>query len=357
METRDKPRRNVRAIGRALIGGGAVVLVLAAATAWGSYRDDESPCLTGDDTGVLTPYRAQVTPATYVQGATLDLADVTGLPAVLQTMRDDYRINTINVYGLEKWTEPQLTALFDALRTAGMAIALRLEWYDQPTFAFRPQDADRVVEAYRTVLDLAARPANRPLVTYLMLNMPVDDPQVQQRLGGVNSDLSRERQTAYATELVRAVRARAGTAKVFLGLFYGWDGSYAVPSYSASDPDGYVLTNYSYPAAHVSMSSNVTQIIDEPRLTAIMKRARAQTGNKPIIVEYGFQTLTYQDGNKPDQTAGLVPDANVKKKALAETTSFYCRRYPDVIGTMYFGYNVIKSEGSPARPVDFALNP
>jgi hypothetical protein len=358
VETRDKPRRNARAIGRALIGGGAVVLVLAAATAWGSYRDDESPCLTGDDTGVLTPYRAQVSPGTYVQGATLDLpdpADLTGLPAVLATMRDDYRINTINVYGLETWTESQLTTLFEALRAAGMAIALRLEWYDQPTFAFRPEDAGRVVEAYQTLLEVAARPENHALVTYLMLNMPVDDPQVQQRLGGVDSGLSRERQAAYAAELVRTVRARAGTLRVFLGLFYGWDGSYAVPSYSASDPDGYVLTNYSYPGAHVSVSSTVTQIIDEPRLSAVMKRALAQTGNKPLIVEYGFQTLAYQDGNKPDQTAGLVPDANVKKKALAETTSFYCRRYPDVIGTMYFGYNVLKAEGSPARRLDFAL--
>jgi hypothetical protein len=325
-----------------------------------SYGETESPCPTGDDTGVLTPYRAQVAPGTYVQGATLDLpgpADLTGLPGVLATMRDDYRINTINVYGLEKWTEPQLTTLFGALRAAGLAIALRLEWYDQPTFAFQPQDVGRVVEAYRTLLDVAARPENRPLVTYLMLNMPVDDPQVQRRLGGIDSDLSRERQTAYATELVRAVRARAVAVRVFLGLFYGWDGSYAMPSYSASGADGYVLTNYSYPAAQVSVASSVTQIIDESRLTAVMKRALAQTGNKPLIIEYGFQTLSYQDGNKPDQTAGLVPDTNVKKKALAGTTSFYCSRYPEVIGTMYFGYNVIKAEGSPARRLDFALRP
>ncbi len=190
-----------------------------------------------------------------------------------------------------------------------------------------------------------------------MLNMPVDDPQVQQRLGGVNSGLSRDRQAAYATELVRAVRAHVGTIRVFLGLFYGWDGSYAVPSYSASGADGYVLTNYSYPAANVSVSSSVTQIIDESRLTAVMKQAVAQSGNKPIIVEYGFQTLTYQAGNKPDQSAGLVPDDNVKKKALTGTTSFYCHDYPGVIGTMYFGYNVLKAEGTPARRLDFALRP
>ncbi len=345
---------------RALIGGGAVILVLAAAAAWGSHGEDESSCPTGEDTGVLTPYRAQVPPGTYVQGATLDLpdpADLTGLPGVLATMRDEYRINTINVYGLENWTAPQLTTLFGALRVAGLAIALRLEWYDQAAFAFQPQDAGRVVEAYRTVLDVAARPENRALVTYLMLTMPVDDPQVQRRLGGIDSSLSRERQTAYATELVRAVRARAATIRVFLGLFYGWDGSYAVPSYSASGADGYVLTNYSYPAAHLTAASSVTQIIDEPRLTAVMNRALAHTGNKPLIIEYGFQTLSYQDGNKPDQTAGLVPDENVKKKALTATTSFYCRRYPDVIGTMYFGYNVIKAEGSPARRLDFALRP
>jgi hypothetical protein len=74
----------------------------------------------------------------------------------------------------------------------------------------------------------------------------------------------------------------------------------------------------------------------------------------PIVVEYGFQTLAAQK-SMPDQTAGLVADITVKRAALRATTHFYCSRYPAVIGTTYFGYNIFKAEGNPPRTLDYAL--
>jgi hypothetical protein len=74
-----------------------------------------------------------------------------------------------------------------------------------------------------------------------------------------------------------------------------------------------------------------------------------------MIVEYGFHTLAYQNGNVPDQTAGLVRDEATKEKAMRATTRFYCTGYPGVIGTMYFGYNTDKVEGSPPRHLDYGL--
>ena len=192
-------------------------------------------------------------------------------------------------------------------------------------------------------------------MAYLALNMPVDDPRVQERLGGVNSELSTRRQVAYAKTLVGLVRPHVGAAPVFLGLFYGWDGSYRIPSYRDSGADGYVLTSYSYPGSRVADArSGVDELIDTPRLRAAADRAVADQPGAPIVVEYGFQTLAAQE-SMPDQTAGLVADVTVKRAALRATTHFYCSQYPAVIGTTYFGYNIFKAEGNPPRTLDYAL--
>jgi hypothetical protein len=355
----DEQRRNrpaMRTVRRSLIGAGVAALALAAGGAW-ALRDEPPACLPKEDTVVSTPYPALLPPATYIQGATLDVSGQDGdLFTVLRAMRDGHGINTVTVYGLERWRTTRLDALFTALQRLGMRIAVRVEWYDQQTFAFRPEDAGTVLEAHRALLAYAA--GHRDQVAYVMLNMPVDDPAVQERLGGVNSALSRERQVAYATAVVPAVRAEVGATRVFLGLFYGWDGSYDVPSYRPGHPDGYVLTNYSYPEDGVAgADSEVTDIINESRLRTIAERATGEAGDAPIIVEYGFHTLTYQNGNMPDQVAGLVADPATKKKALRATTQFYCDRYPNVIGTMYFGYNIYKPEGVPPRRLDFGLVP
>jgi hypothetical protein len=291
----------------------------------------------------LTPYPG---PAGWIQGAAWEPGS--DMAADLRRMRDDYLINTVNVYGLERWSTARLDTLFAALTELGMRAVVRLEAYDPDTFAFRDEDADEVVARHRELLEYVR---DKP-VAYLALNMPVDDPRVRERLGGVDSALSAQRQISYAKRLVALVR---GPAPVFLGLFYGWDGSYRIPSYRDSGADGYVLTNYSYPGERVADArSGPQELINAPRLTSIMERAMADVPGAPLIVEYGFHTLAAQK-ERPDQSAGLVADVTVKRAALRATTHFYCAGYPAVIGTTYFGYNIFKSEGDPPRTLDYGL--
>ncbi|GAB2572609.1 hypothetical protein Aab01nite_81760 [Paractinoplanes abujensis] len=345
-----------------LLAAGTVTLALAGSLwALRPPGPDRCPPSGGGPPGALTPYPVPASPERFVQGATLDATGLDGpeMVATLRRMRDEYHVNTVNVYGLEHWDASggRLDRLFTALRDLDLRLALRVEAYDPATFAFSPQDVARVVAAHRTLLAHAAAPGNRERVTHIMLNMPVDDPAVQQRLGGVNSATSRTRQVTYAADLVAAVRAATGLP-VYVGLFYGWDGSYDIPSYSAAGADGYVLTNYSYPDPPDRLRAAgdaPSALINEPRLRTIADRAVRMSGDTPIVVEYGFHTLTYQHGNMPDQVAGLVADRNAKEKALRATTELYCRRYPTVIGTIYFGYNTLTTEGTPPRRLDFAL--
>jgi hypothetical protein len=296
----------------------------------------------------LTPYPG---PAGWIQGAVWEPSS--DLAGDLTRMRDEFFVNTVNIYGLEKWGTARLDTLFAVLTRLNMRAVVRLEAYDPETFAFRTGDAEQVVAAHRRLLDhIRGRP-----IAYVALNMPVDDPRVQARLGGVNSALSAQRQVTYAATLVRLVREQVGPTPVFLGLFYGWDGSYQIPSYRDSGADGYVLTSYSYPGARVADArSSTAELIDAPRLTSVANRAVAAQPGAPLIVEYGFQTLAAQK-SMPDQTAGLVADVTVKGAALRATTHFYCAGYPSVIGTTYFGYNIFKAEGNPPRTLDYALTP
>jgi hypothetical protein len=292
--------------------------------------------LTACGDGRMSPYEHAPREG-FLQGATWEpTADLAG---DLTRMRDDYFIDTVSIYGLETWAPARLDELLAALTRLDMRLVVRIEAYDPLTFAFRAEDAEEVLARHRALL--ARLPAER--VAYLAVNMPVDDPRVQARLGGVNSPLSVRRQIAYARTIVGL--ARPSGFKVFLGVFYGWDGGYQVPSYQDSGADGYVLTNYSYPSG---------DLIDRKRIGPVIDRAIAAQPGSPIVVEYGFQTRAAQNDD-PDQTAGLVSDVTEKRAALRATTHFYRSRYPAVIGTIYFGYNVFKMEGDPPRRLDYGL--
>jgi hypothetical protein len=291
--------------------------------------------LGGEPIVPFSPYHWWVTPDTFLQGAAIDLSR----PYDLAAMRARFNINTINAYGVDA---ANVVVLQAAAGRLGMRVVIRLEDYDPDHFAFSAADASSLVNRYRSVLSKL----RAGVVAYLLINMPVDDPRVHDR----------DRQAIYAAEAVAAVRSAAPGFPVFLGLFYGWDGSYDIPSYASADADGYVLTNYSYPGSHVATAATgIDELIDTPRLQKAMERAARSVRGKPVTVEYGFQTLAYQHGQPPQQTAGLVADRAAKEKAMQAVTEFYRSHYPDVIGTMYFGYDIVKPEGTPPRPLDFAL--
>jgi hypothetical protein len=328
-----------------------LALLLAAAGLGGDHAPGRRCGAPADgDRDALTPY-PDMTDEGFLRGATLDLQglDAKALEDRLRVMHDRYHIDTVGVYRLD---DP--AALFAALDRVGMTAVIRLEAYDPETFGFTASDADRLVEHYASLLSYLAESRHRERVAYLAVNMPVDDPRVQARLGGVNTEMSASRQVAYAEAVV--ARLRPTGLPIYLGVFYGWDGGYQPPSYRSAGADGYFLTSYSYPGAQVpDEADDDDTLIDAAGRRDVMRRFLDQYGDAPVVVEYGLQTAEQHGNRPPNQTAGLVANRPAKSRALVATTRFYCTGYPSVRGTLYFGFNIHKAEGEPPARLDFAL--
>jgi hypothetical protein len=333
----------------------ALAVLLAAAALGGDEAPGAARCDgPAGDGDVLTPY-PEMAGHRFLRGATLELDGIepAALDQRLRAMRDRFHIDTVGVYRLDDAPE----VFFDALDRLAMTAVLRVEEYDPDSFAFTAADADRVLARYTDLLARATAPGRRERVAYLAVNMPLDDPRVQERLGGVNSPLAVARQVEYAKAIVARLRAAAPGLPVYLGVFYGWDGGYRPPSYRDAGADGYFLTNYSYPGARVpDAAEDDGALIDAAGRHAVMRRFLEQYGDAPVVVEYGVQTAERHGGRRPGQTAGLVADRSAKRRALAATTRFYCAEYRSVRGTMYFGFNVVKDEGDPPATIDFGLD-
>lgn len=320
--------------------------------------------------GVMTPYRQQASTDEFWNGATFVLEhtdDTEGwLTRELEKMKEQYRINTVTVYGLENFDEPGSNRykdhLFSELARLEMKIVVRIEAYEARTFAFTQEDAAKVVAQHRGLIDYVSAAERRGQVAYFALNMPVDDGTVQANLGGVNSQKSKQNQSAYAQEFVRLMRQTTAEngfadAKMFLSLFYGWDNTYELPSYEAAKADGYFINNYSYPknGRVPTADDDDATLINAERLCVSMDSFLRQYGDRPIVVECGFHTLEYNGGERPSQTAGLVQDLQAKRRAMRAMVEFYQTNYPQVRGVLYFGYNLYKEEGDPPTVLDWAL--
>jgi hypothetical protein len=316
----------------------------------------------------MTPYDSLVDPAAFTQAAvlTLDPARDTAeaVSADLRSMHDEYHVNTVNVYGLEHWDTAgtaRADSLFAMLQALAMKIVIRIEAYDTAAFAFRTTDVEYVANVYQPLLQYVSVAGRNGRVAYFALNMPIDDPNVQQRLGGVNSALSRTSQPQYAQALVTRLRGLLtqdgfGAAQLRLGLFYGWDNSYDLPSYASAQPDGYFINNYSYPGAAIADASAQDDVlINVARLRVAIDRFVAGYGSAQLIVEYGFHTVEYNGWVVPGQTAGLVMTLAAKQRALGATTRYYRATFRNIVGTSYFGFNLIKHEGSAPGLMDWAL--
>lgn len=313
-----------------------------------------------------TPYTEQMAQGDYLCGATFILEKPANyakwLEQELTQAKEEYHLNTITVYGLENYDDAYKTALFNQLKKLDMKICVRIEGYDS-TFAFTREDAAAVMSRYKELVEFTCQPQYRDTVYYYALNMPVDDPAVQENLGGVNSWRSKTNQVSYAKEIVRLMRqctAENGyaDAKLYLSVFYGWDGTYDVPSYASAGADGYFINNYTYPASDTltGADGDPKDILNTPRLSRIMGMFLEDYPHKPpLVVESGFHTLEYNNGQWPAQTAGLVLDRETKAIAMKELVEFYEREYPFVEGLLYFGYNLFKEEGNPPAVMDWAL--
>jgi hypothetical protein len=317
----------------------------------------------------MTPYDPPLA-GDFIQAAVFDPgpgeSTEPDLTVRLRAMRDTSHVNTVNVYALESWdasgSNARKNALLTALANLRLKVIVRLERYDATRFAFTVADLDYVFACYDPLLRYLSTAGRGERVAYFALNMPVDDAGVQQRLGGINSALSRQRQQQYAQAFVDRLRTtlyRYGFpgAQAYLSVFYGWDNSYDLPSYAQARPDGYFLTNYSYPGAAVAdENASDAELINEARLRIAVRRFTDQYGGAPVVIEYGFHTVEFNGGTPPHQTAGLVATVRAKRRALPATTRFYRANVAALRGTSYFAYNLFKQEGSPPALLDWALD-
>lgn len=283
-------------------------------------------------------------------------------------------VNTVGLYNLVQMTDADRDALFTQLERNRQKAVVRIEWYDAPAFAFTAADADKVLRYYNTddsahgytaLLKYLVRKNRLADVTYLAVNMPVDDGTVaghfvtSQYPDGRQNPQWASAQPPYAERLLAGLRAVTGSAPLYLSVFYGWEQTYPTPSYAgiAHPADGYFLNNYSYPISGTPADENASTSdrLNEPRLRTAIDRIVAQYGQAPKIIEYGFHTLAFAGGAIPDQTAGLVATMAAKQKALAETTAYYQDPAFGVRGTLYFADNLFKPEGDPPATMDWAL--
>lgn len=311
----------------------------------------------------MAPYDKMTSPTDFYNGAMLDLRP-TGdaaawIKSQLQTMKNEYNINTVNIYGLEGFSAKD--ALFAELKRLNMQVVVRIESYSS-SFAFLESDLEWIMNKYRSLLDYVCSADKRAQVAYFSLNMPVDDGNVQRKLeGGINGQQSRQRQVSYATAFVARMRQETANrgfagAKMFLSIFYGWDNSFQVPSYAPAGADGYFMNNYSYPKNNIVPDETASDenLINRARLSISVAKYRSQYPGKPLVTEFGFHTMEYNGGKRPNQTAGLVANKAAKIRAIKATIAYY-KTVPEFRGALYFGYNLYKEEGNPPAVMDWTL--
>ncbi|MCU7724289.1 hypothetical protein ODJ79_11235 [Actinoplanes sp. KI2] len=322
-------------------------------------------------TDLYTDSGGPITGATYIFNPTVDWQRRMAFD--LAQMRQA-GVNTVGLYNLVQMTDAERDTLFAELERNRMKAVIRIEWYDQQTFAFTAADAARVLSYYSSddpahgytgLLPYLARRQKLADVVYLAVNMPVDDGKVSSRFVTAQYPDGRKNprwatsQPPYADRLLAGLRAVTGCTKLYLSVFYGWDQSYPTPSYAgiAHPADGYFLNNYSYPISGTPPDENASTAdrLNEPRLRSALDRMIGQYGTAPKVIEYGFHTLDFNNGVLPNQTAGLVSTVAAKRKALTETTAYYKDPAFGVRGTLYFAENLFKPEGNPPATMDWAL--
>lgn len=321
----------------------------------------------------MTPYTSWVTPSTWFQGAEYELNP--GMDTAARILRDlpdmknNYNINSLNLYGLENISQSDRDLLFSTMSSLGMQAVVRIEWYDGSWMNFENADADTMINHYTSLIADVCSSAKRNQVAYFALNVPVDDPAVVahfvtgQYTDGRQNPLWASSQVSFVNYFVSRMRTVCSsygftTAKQYVSVFYGWDYSYPVPSYSASNADGYFFNNYTYPVNGSSPPDETATdavIINQTRLQQGMTKFMSQYPTQNKTIEYGFHTSEFNNGVNPNQTAGLVKTKAAKQKALKATTTYYKNNFSTVKGSFYFGHNLLKEEGNPLALMDWCM--
>jgi hypothetical protein len=321
--------------------------------------------------------------STYIFNPTADFTDRMAFD--FRHMKTVDNVNTIGFYNLVQMSDADRDAIFTNLESNRQKAVVRIENYDGSTFDFDNNDPthadansvvsyynrDDTAHGYTALFDYLIRKNRLADIAYFAVNMPVDDGTVASHFQTAQYPDPRTNpawstsQVAYADYLIGRLRGVLGSAaKLYLSVFYGWDYSYPTPSYAnvAHPADGYFFNNYSYPASTPpDADADPSRLINQPRLQEGMDKLMAQYPTQPVVIEYGFHTVEYNQGGIPGQTAGLVNTLAAKVRALTTTTDYYrtgssAGRHFNVRGSLYFAQNLYKEEGVPASVDDWTLD-
>lgn len=323
----------------------------------------------------MTPYPTYRAPSTFWQGAQYELAPgkdfAERIAHDLPEMKNNYNINCLNLYALETLSTQQLDVLFNKLSDLQMQAVVRIEWYDPAWMNFEPADADMIINHYSSLIQYVSSSARRAQVAYFLLNVPVDDPAVtdqfktDQYSNGRDNPAWASSQVTFVQSFVSKMRAKCNsygftTAKQYVSVFYGWDYAYPIPSYASSNADGYDLWNVTYPQDKTNPpdeNQSDAVIINQSRLQIGMNKFMQQYPTQSKVVEYAFHTSEFNGGVNPNQDAGLVKTKAAKQKGLRATNAYYnSSSFTGMRGTQYFGWNLLKEEGTPLVLLDWCLD-
>lgn len=308
----------------------------------------------------------------------------------LPIMKSVYNINTLNVYGLENLSQAERHYLFDHL-PSGMKVVARIEWYDPAHFNFNVDHVDdnhdgiydhnldnatTIVNYYDAMIqDICQNYSGK--LAYFALNMPVDDGIVASHFavgqyekdGRKNPDW-KNWQVPYIEDLVMHMRAKCASygyaaAKLYVSVFYGWDGAYDVLPYTSSNADGYFFNMYTYPYdldgnnavredyRHQIASTDTLLNTTDSRygLNKFRDLINTQYPYQNKVFEFGFSTCDFI-GKIPNQKAGLMGNLYAKQDAMQAYISYINSNFTNTKGGMYFGYNLIKTEGDQGQETD-----
>jgi len=249
--------------------------------------------------------------------------------------------NTIVLYPTEPatpTTHPWDQIVLDTAAAQGLSVAFRLEWYNQSSFDWGPEDCDAVLGHYAAYLSYFE--ANPGRLLYLLINMPLDDPKILDR----HPTIARQRD--YVAYCYDVLKRRFPAATVYANTYYGWrDELHQAPV--GDLVDGVSVVVYAQHADGAPFNCQVVPAASHPASTLICKDQfdyyldKAWVENdlaalgKPFVLDAtGFApAASYSD---TQQMNGKVADSWAKVRAIAAL-----RRYLEQDARLY-GWSYFK---------------
>lgn len=248
--------------------------------------------------------------------------------------------NAIILYPTEPATptiHPWDRLALNAAAEQKLKIAFRLEWYDQSSFDWGPEDCDVILNHYNAYLSYFKE--NPDHLLYFLINMPLDDPHIQ------NPNPTIGQQRSYVAYCYNTLKARVPGATVYANTYYGWRDE--LDQAPVGDlVDGVSVVIYAQHADGTPFNCNVIPMASHSASTLICKDQfdyyldKAWVENnlaalgKPLVLDStGFAPAASYDN--PAQGNGIVADSWAKIKAI-EALRRYLGHDARLYGWSYF---------------------